>query len=83
MYTIRMDVDARLRTNSALREYARMEYGSDEVGWLLATLNAPRRKAVRRPLAARFRIRRTQPTHRPVACKGSPRGCPSGAFSPA
>jgi len=77
MYAIRLDVDPRLRTNSALREYARMEYGSDEVAWFLAAARAPRKKAVRPSLAARFRIRRARPAHRPVACKGSPRGLPS------
>jgi len=82
MYAIRLDVDSRLRTNSALREYARMEYGSDEVAWFLASAKSSPRKAVRPPMAARFRIRRARPAQRPVACKGSPRGPPSEGPSP-
>ena len=72
MYAIRVDVAPRLRTNSELREYARMEYGNEDVGWILAGAKSARAPPRRRPLSLRFLSRR-QPVHRPVACKGTPR----------
>ncbi len=71
MYGIRLDGTVNLRTNDALREYARLEYRREDVAWLIATAKAA--KKARRP-ARSFRLfaRRSRPTHRPVACKGSP-----------
>ncbi len=82
MYAIRLDVDPRLGTNSALREYARTEYGRDEIAWILAAAKAPRRKLARPSFAARFRIGRARPARRSVACKGSPRNRSSEESSP-
>jgi hypothetical protein len=77
MYGIRMDLDPRLRTNTALREYARLEYGSEDVLWLLAAARRRTRKPVRRSLASRLGLKRARPAFRPVGHKGTPRLTPS------
>jgi len=77
MYGFRVEMDPRLRTNPALREYARLEYGSEDVEWFLAAVRRQRRKIVRRSLASRLRLRRPEPAPRPVGCKGTPRLSPS------
>ena len=77
MYAIRVDLDPRLRMNSALRNYARMEYGNEEVAWFLSAVRQPRRQIVRRSLASRLGLRRARPSFRPVAHKGTPRLSPS------
>ncbi len=77
MYAIGLDVNASLRTNAALREYARNEYGSRNVEWFLATIRPRRRKTLRTPLVSHFRPVRAKPSHRPVGHKGTPRLAPS------
>ena len=72
MYAIRSYGDAPLRTNAALREYARLEYRAEDAHWLLAASEAVR-KAPRTPLRIRLLVRRARPSPRAVACKGSPR----------
>jgi len=43
--------------NFTLRQYGRMEYGSSEIGWLLASPKTPRARRARttRPLGLRLR----------------------------
>jgi hypothetical protein len=44
--------------NFTLRQYGRLEYGTPDIGWLLASRTLPRRsrkKAARRPLSVRLR----------------------------
>jgi len=82
MYAIPMKVDLRLRTNADLRQYARMEYGHEDVSWILAEARRARQTAPRRPLRLRFLSRRQRPVHRPVACKGTPRRHPVEARAP-
>ncbi len=77
MYAIRVEMDPSLRTNAALREYARNEYGTESVAWLLAEAHRSSRKASSRPRLPRFRIRRVRPTYRLVGHKGMPRLAPS------
>ncbi len=80
MYGIQLDGNVHLRTNAALREYARLEYRREDVQWLIASAKGaakPRRSVPRFP---RF-LRRPAPTPRPVACKGTPRRSPEGAAS--
>ena len=72
MYAIRSYGDVPLRTNDALREYARLEYGSADIRWLLAAA-APRRKPAAAGPRLRLFRRLARPSHRAVACKGSPR----------
>lgn len=83
MYAIRLDVDPRLQTNTALREYARAEYGRDEVAWFLAAAAAAGRKTARRSRSRRWTIHRARPLPRGVACKGSPHRPSADAPSPA
>ncbi len=80
MYTIPAMMEASLRTNASLREYARLEYGHEDALWLLAAARQPREKPLRRPW--RFPSLRSQPAPRPVACKGTPRREPSESPSP-
>jgi hypothetical protein len=72
MYAIRMDVDPRLRTNDALRRYARMEFGREDAAWILASARSANKNARIRSLRPRFLNRRVPPTHAMVACKGAP-----------
>ena len=72
MYAILVDGNVRLRTNEALREYARLEYPGTDADWILAAATQ-RRKTV--PRGRRFLLfgrHASAPPH-PVACKGSPR----------
>ncbi len=82
MYAIRLDGNVNLRTNDALREYARLEYRREDVAWILATTKAAKRarRAVR---PFRLLARRAPPSHRPVACKGNPTGSPAEGATPA
>jgi hypothetical protein len=72
MYAIRLDADLKARTNSAVREYARLEYTTEDVGWILAAIR--RSAAMSKPRRAwPFGLRlRTHPSHMPVAHKGHP-----------
>ncbi len=82
MYAFRIPGEANLRTNAALREYARLEYRGEDVQWLLAAARTPRH--VPRARRALLRLaRRTHPSPRPVACKGTPRRAAEEAASPA
>jgi len=82
MYGIPFAGNVRLQTNDTLREYARLEYRVEDVHWLRAAVKAAAAsRRTRRPLR-RF-ARRARPSHRPVACKGSPRGQVQEAPSPA
>ncbi|HYM40842.1 MAG TPA: hypothetical protein VEY12_12010 [Thermoplasmata archaeon] len=83
MYAIRVDGDPRLRMNPILAEYARLEYGHEDVAWFLAAVGRAVRKAPHRSLASRFRVLRPRPAHTPVACKGAPRLPSSDAPAPA
>jgi hypothetical protein len=72
MYAIRIPGEVSLRKNEALAAYARMEYRSEDVYWLLAAARAKR--ASKAPTRSwRLFGRRASPTHAPVAHKGSPR----------
>ena len=83
MYAIRVETDPRLRTTPALREYARLEYGREDLSWFLATAGRAIRTAPNRALKPRLALFRRRPSHRPVAHKGSPRGVPTEATAPA
>lgn len=43
--------------NFTLRQYGRMEYGSSEIGWLLASPKTPRARRVRSTRSLRLRLR--------------------------
>lgn len=73
MYAIPSDYSLRVRTNSALREYARMEYGKDEVAWFLASVRRSKRIVPHRALRPRFLRLQAQPLTRAVPHKGTPR----------
>ncbi len=83
MYTIRVETEPRLRTTPALREYARLEYGREDLAWFLASAVRTTRKAANRATKPRLAFLRPRPAHRPVAHKGSPRGLPVEAKTPA
>ncbi len=72
MYGIWIDGNARLQTNDILREYARLEYRTEDVDWLRAAVKAAVEARHTRRHLGRFE-RRRRPAHVPVACKGSPR----------
>ncbi|HII40758.1 MAG TPA: hypothetical protein HA326_06025 [Thermoplasmata archaeon] len=71
-----------METNDALREYARLEYRSEDLLWLRATVKAAL-GTPRTPRRTGLLARRARPSHRPVACKGSPRRQLQEAASPA
>lgn len=77
MYAFQLDGNVRLRTNAALREYARLEYPREDVRWLLATAKAASKPKRRLPRFPRL-LGRPAPAPRPVACKGTPRRSPEG-----
>ncbi len=72
MYAIPTDYDRRLRTNTALRQYARMEYGTDEVAWFLTAIRRPTRTRPRRSLRFRFGLLRAPAPRRAFPHKGAP-----------
>lgn len=80
MYAFQLDGNVRLRTNAALREYARLEYPREDVHWLLATAKPAARPKRTVPRFPRF-TRRAARAPRPVACKGTPRRSPEGTTS--
>ena len=80
MYSIRVEMDPRLRTNRALREYARLEYGAEDALWFLAAVRRSKPKPFRPRIP--FRLGSRARTHAPVACKGTPRGVRSESPSP-
>lgn len=73
MYAIPTNYRLPVRTNAALREYARMEYGRDEVAWFLASIRRSRRIVPHRTFRLRFGRLRAQPVTRAVPHKGTPR----------
>ncbi len=77
MYAIPTMMQASLRTNPSLREYARDEYGRDSVEWFLAATRRAVPKVPRRSLALRLRLHRAPHTRRVVGHKGTPRLAPS------
>ena len=83
MYAIRVATEPRLRTTPALREYARLEYGREDLSWFLASTARANRKAANRGRKPRFAFLRARPSHQPVAHKGSPRGLTVEAKAPA
>ncbi len=76
MYSLSLPLEPRLRTNPALRDYARMEYGHADYAWFLAAARRPDREPVRRPPRRPFRLFARRPAPRPVACKGTPNRTP-------
>ncbi len=82
MYSMAIDGKVRPQLNASVREYARLEYRREDVAWIIATAKAARK--ARRP-ARSFRLfaRRARPSHRPVACKGSPKRSAAEAAVPA
>jgi hypothetical protein len=72
MYSIRIPGELPLRTNDALREYARLEYRNEDARWLLAVVRKSK-KIPRSRRAVRWLARAPRRTHAAVACKGSPR----------
>ncbi len=77
MYTIPAMMEASLRTNASLREYARNEYGRNSVDWFLSATRRAVPKAPGRSRTLRLRFRRVTHTHRLVGHKGTPRLAPS------
>ncbi len=81
MYAIRIPGDVSLPKNEALRSYARLEYRTEDVRWLLASARRAK-KTVKPVRPLRLFARRSAPTHAPVACKGTPRLGAHEATSP-
>lgn len=79
MYAMPPNVDPRLRTSPALREYARLEFGDDAyASVILSDLPRNLRNAARKP-RLRLRLLRPRRDPRPVACKGAPRRQANGS----
>lgn len=83
MYAIRIPGEVSLRGNEAVRHYARLEYASEDVLWILASAKTGLTPRIRRPprFGRRLFARPARGARRPVACKGSPRGRRDGATS--
>jgi len=69
MYGLTTGMELRLRTDDALREYARLEYGSADAAWIIASARRASRKA--RPKVALSRRIRAAFAARPTS--GFPR----------
>ncbi len=72
MYAMQPEGSLRLGLNADLREYARLEYRTEDARWILAT-SRPSKKPARPHRRLRLFARRARPAPRPVACKGTPR----------
>lgn len=82
MYAIRIGNETGLRTNTALREYARAEYGNEDIAWFLAS--ASRRARPSRPsLRARILGSKKPRPHVALPHKGTPRLPPPEDAAPA
>ncbi len=63
MYGLTTGIELRLRTNDGLREYARLEYGTPEAAWIIASVRrsspkAPRKVSLTGRIRAAFASRR-------------------------
>jgi len=78
MYGLTRGMELRLRTNDGLREYARLEYGTPDAAWIVASANRVPRKPRRKVGLAR-RIRGVFAGRQTTGVPRLPEDCPARA----